>query len=535
MRLAALIGALALLASLATAGSAGAAFPGANGLIAFTSLRDGNAEIYAMNPDGTGQTNLTNHPASDGDAAWSPDGRRIAFTSDRDGNLNIYVMAADGSDQRRITNSPEDDLEPAWSPDGTLIAYTSNRVGNQGSDYEILTQRPQLEEPRTHTLNTADDRGPDWSPDGTRILFESLRDGNREIYTLDPSPNVGPLDPQTRLTNNPAADVGATWHPAGDEIDFASRREGQFQIFRMNPDGSGQTGYLTGPTGKQLNSPAFSPDGTSVTFDNDAFGNYEVVLYNRVARAFTRLTQNGVLDGGSSWQPVNRAPVCQTLTQGVAFETATPITLPCSDPDGDPVTLSIASPASRGALSAIDQANRRVTYTPNSGFSGNDSFAFRASDGELTSAPASAALQVSAPGETPQPPTVGPPVTAPAPVLRSASLTRRRFTARRGAQLRIAASGAARIAVNIDRSSTGRRVRGACRLRTRRNASRPRCTRTVRFAALTFTQRQSVTVRLRGRVRSRRLVPGAYVATVVVRGADGRATSPRRLRFRVIR
>ena len=56
-----------------------AAFPGQNGKIAFEGFRDGNTEIYLMNGDGSGQTNLTNNPASDGEPAWSPDGSQIAF------------------------------------------------------------------------------------------------------------------------------------------------------------------------------------------------------------------------------------------------------------------------------------------------------------------------------------------------------------------------------------------------------------------------------------------------------------------------
>ena len=74
-----------------------AALPGANGLIAFESNRDGNLEVYVTNPDGTGVTNLTNNAAADSFPAWSPDGSEIAFRSDRDGDSEIFVMNADGT------------------------------------------------------------------------------------------------------------------------------------------------------------------------------------------------------------------------------------------------------------------------------------------------------------------------------------------------------------------------------------------------------------------------------------------------------
>jgi hypothetical protein len=54
---------------------AGAAFPGQNGKIAFTSqtgFADGHNEIYTINSNGTGLVRLTNNPASDNTPAWSP-------------------------------------------------------------------------------------------------------------------------------------------------------------------------------------------------------------------------------------------------------------------------------------------------------------------------------------------------------------------------------------------------------------------------------------------------------------------------------
>ena len=89
-----------------------------------------------MNPDGSGETNLTSNATSDGSPAWSPDGQRIAFASNRDGNSEIYVMNADGSAPTRLTNNPADDLDPAWSPDFTRIAFTRSRDGN-GEIYAI--------------------------------------------------------------------------------------------------------------------------------------------------------------------------------------------------------------------------------------------------------------------------------------------------------------------------------------------------------------------------------------------------------------
>jgi Tol biopolymer transport system component len=88
----------------------------ATGRIAFDSNHDGNAEVYVMKADGSGQTRLTNNPAQDGASAWSRDGSRIAFTSNRDGNAEVYVMKADGSGQVNLTNNPAGDGSPAWSP-----------------------------------------------------------------------------------------------------------------------------------------------------------------------------------------------------------------------------------------------------------------------------------------------------------------------------------------------------------------------------------------------------------------------------------
>jgi Ca2+-binding RTX toxin-like protein len=70
-----------------------------------------------MNPDGTGQTNLTNDPADDAQPAFSPDGNKIAFRSDRDHPLGeIYVMFFEGSFPQRLTNNQAFEFDPDWQP-----------------------------------------------------------------------------------------------------------------------------------------------------------------------------------------------------------------------------------------------------------------------------------------------------------------------------------------------------------------------------------------------------------------------------------
>src|SRR4051794_11694809 len=77
--------------------SSRAAFPGANGQIAF---EGGDANccggMSVMNPDGTDPHRLDSFNGDD-QPVWSPDGRRIAFSSHRDGNFEIYVMSLDGT------------------------------------------------------------------------------------------------------------------------------------------------------------------------------------------------------------------------------------------------------------------------------------------------------------------------------------------------------------------------------------------------------------------------------------------------------
>jgi TolB protein len=82
--------------------------------IAFMCRAGGN-QICLINPDGSGQQQLTT-AGNNEEPTWSPDGRHLVFTSTRDGRRDLYVMHADGSEQRRLTNNGRENYLPDWSP-----------------------------------------------------------------------------------------------------------------------------------------------------------------------------------------------------------------------------------------------------------------------------------------------------------------------------------------------------------------------------------------------------------------------------------
>jgi Tol biopolymer transport system component len=288
----------AVIALLVGSTPAPAAFPGANGKIAFVSDRDGNWEIYVMDADGTNQTRLTTNAAIDSNPSWSPDGTKIAFASYRDGNAEIYVMDAGGGNQTRLTTDAAYDEDPSWSPDGTKIAFQSTRDGYS----EIYVMDADGGNQTRLTTNLYDDSAPDWSPDGTKIAFKSYRDGKGEIYVMDAGGGNQTLLTKTAINPSWTLDGSPSWSPDGTKIAFKSYRDGNFEIYVMDADGSNQTRLTTTTAYDYF--PDWSPDGTEIAFASGRDGNGEIYVMDADGTNPTRLTTNVAWDGEPSWQPI---------------------------------------------------------------------------------------------------------------------------------------------------------------------------------------------------------------------------------------
>jgi len=168
-----------------------------------------NFEIYVMNPDGSGKTNLTKSTAGAYDIAptWSSDGKQIAFSSDRDGYGcttadqsyfiaadQIYVMNADGSSQHRVLSGNDDRYWEYGYPDwyGTTLAF-SRATDDASQDgtcdngqvrhiYKGATSGSGL------TDLGATGGSPSWSTDGSMIAYDT---GNSVAFITSSGGSAG--------------------------------------------------------------------------------------------------------------------------------------------------------------------------------------------------------------------------------------------------------------------------------------------------------------------------------------------------------
>jgi Tol biopolymer transport system component len=287
----------AILAGLMLAPAARAAFPGANGPIAYVSFRSGpptpylvdpersgprpvgrpgevapawspdgaalavatatrfspreptQFEILVMRADGSGRNVITSDEAQDFDPTWSPDGERIAYSANVGGNRDIWIVRVDGTDAQRLTRAPADDSLPAWSPDGRFISFTRTRA-HDGEIYVVRTDGTGL---RNLTKRHGDDEDADWSPDGRHLVYTRYGGGSTAdvwVMAADGS-GVRPL------TRHGANDTQPAWSPDGTRIAFTSNRTNHDDVWTM-PARGGRAVDVT-PDDASDDSPAWGP------------------------------------------------------------------------------------------------------------------------------------------------------------------------------------------------------------------------------------------------------------------------------------
>ncbi len=289
-----------------------------NGKIAFTSDRDGNREIYLMNPDGSNQTRLTNNAIIDDFPTWSPDGKKLAFLSQRPtGEFAIFIMNADGTGKTEVTPVTYQPPSPwrgfdwrhmSWSPDGSRIVFT-DLVSTIGTIFVVNADG-------SNRRNLTTGFYPAWSPDGSRILFmRYIGSGNIffGLYTIRPDGtdirDITPSFPDFyTLWDSPPI-----WSPHGQKIAFSATDFANSEIYIANTDGTNPQLFYhicaeLAPEGCGFNTayPAWSPDGSSMAFAVFGYVSRTSEIYvKRFGNGeVTQLTNTTGSNSNPDWQPL---------------------------------------------------------------------------------------------------------------------------------------------------------------------------------------------------------------------------------------
>lgn len=285
--------------------------------ILFTSVWNGNREIYIMNPDGSKQINLTQHPADDLNAVWSPTGEQILFVSDRGGVRDLYFMNPDGSNVRHLFKKELRGTTyrdyPTWSPDGKQVAYMHINWDKDINAIHIVNLREQEED------FFANGWHPAWSPDGGeiacstegfRVTLINVRTGAqkrilpRKVLGGQMSSSWSAMADKLTFSwnNNP---LPPDFEP-GDKapVGWADKRT----IYSVNRDGTNLK-QLVDEAGPKAEIPRLSPSGAELLYTQKINNRNQIFKLDINSGIRTQLTDNERSSGGNWFDPAYALPV----------------------------------------------------------------------------------------------------------------------------------------------------------------------------------------------------------------------------------
>ena len=242
--------------------------------IAFTSEREGSGDLFRMHPDGSGLERLTDDPAFDDQAAFSPDEKQIVFVSTRSaGFANLWILDLATRKAKPLTSGHGGDFRPAWSPDGKSIAFSSDRESDAPDAkgrWEILhlTDLFVIHPDGTGLWRVSEHDGfcgtPKWLADSKSVIAYCM--SGQETW----SNRFGQGTDDDRLVKIDVASGAVTPVEAGPGVKLAPSVLPTGAIAYLRRDKSAQGVFYAdgskGPSGADIRFPSWSPDGKQVVY-----------------------------------------------------------------------------------------------------------------------------------------------------------------------------------------------------------------------------------------------------------------------------
>jgi WD40-like Beta Propeller Repeat len=302
-----------LIAVLAADGAQATAPVGSNGKIAYGRSFNTSSEIFVINPDGSGTTNLSNTPTlNEREPSWSPNGMKIAFTRCASiFDCDVVVMSADGSGVTNLTNTPAPtgEARPAFSPDAQLIAYDRTDAGITDTSIWVMNQDGSNQ----HRLSNANvsagesDFAPDFSPDGNTITYSHCTGAPNHQCDIWSMNSDGSGQHPLTDTSAPNSELGGSFSPTGASIVFQvdNGNTNTDDLAVMNADGSGRKPLTQ--TASAERRPVFSGDGLRLAFSFTDAVTDDLYTSDANAQGQTNLTQTpSDREDNPDWEDVQK-------------------------------------------------------------------------------------------------------------------------------------------------------------------------------------------------------------------------------------
>ncbi|HVF52379.1 MAG TPA: hypothetical protein VNC78_02105 [Actinomycetota bacterium] len=287
----------AIAASLFIGGaSASAAYPGANGQIAFSQ----KCNVMVTSENGEQPTVLVDSDDCAFAGTWAPSGKRLLVVVGGDTFRNdLFIARSTGELVRELVDLPGGQGGGTWSPNGHRIVFSNITRSHPGELYKVRADGSELV--RLTSKEDYGDRAPQWSPTARRIAFVSDRNGSDDIWIMSASgKNLRPLTENITRCDDCAQDTfggidSPSWSPSGEQLLFSANKPPESSsVYVMDADGSNlhRLGEGTGPV--------WSPDGQRIVFHKRRLGK---LVTSKVDGSDVRELA-GTDDGfGPDWQP----------------------------------------------------------------------------------------------------------------------------------------------------------------------------------------------------------------------------------------
>ena len=223
---------------------------------------------------------------------------RIAFTRD----ARVYLVDSDGANVRAVTPDAGMSLSPSWHPSGKYVTYSG--FGRSGGTQVFIrdlasgSARPVVATPGGLNIT------PTFSPDGNTVVYAHGLDAGTDLIAAPAFDNA----PGRRVTvGRGSENVSPSFSPDGRRLVFTSGRSGHPEVYITDADGTNAellTPFVFGETSYRSN-PDWSPTGTTVAFQSQIAGRFQIATISLRDRQMKQLTSEGANED-PSWAPDGR-------------------------------------------------------------------------------------------------------------------------------------------------------------------------------------------------------------------------------------